>query len=118
MHDALSEELGHKLDAVSRLLGIAGTQNTHMKNGSFGEAAILEAEKKPLLDRLSELDNSAKAFIIKNKKYPLEVQETVKRINFLLNKLIDLERENNRLATEKEIADQGRHIEAYRKNIK
>lgn len=115
MEDTLAEELAKKESIISRLIAVSSAQNEAIKNGETEKAVSFDAEKHGLIGELSEMDNSIKPFIIKNRKYPREIQDFVKKIDDLLNKLIGIEKENEKLLNEKVVSVSGKHIEAYKK---
>lgn len=118
MEDALSAELLKKETVVKRVLEITAAQNEAIKGRDTERIISLDSEKQGLLAAMAEMDNSIKPFILKNKRYPASVQDTVKRINISLNNLIVIERENEKLLSAMELSASGRHIEAYKKAVK
>jgi replicative DNA helicase len=118
MDDALAGELAKKEAATNRLLAVARAQNAAIKNNETAAIISLDAEKNALMEAMSEIDNSIKPFILRNKRYPASVQDTVKKINICLNNLIVIEKENEKLLTSMELSASGRHVDAYKRSIK
>jgi hypothetical protein len=118
MDDALAGELLKKEAVINRILAVVSAQNAAIKNNETEKVFSVDAEKHALMENLSEIDNSMKPFILKNKSYPASVQDTVKKINICLNNLIVIEKENEKLLTEMELSASGRHIEAYKRAVK
>jgi hypothetical protein len=118
MDDALAGELSKKEAIINRILDIASAQNAAIKNNETGKIFSLDAEKHTLMESMSEIDNSMKPFILKYKRYPASVQDTVKKINICLNNLIVIEKENEKLLSAMEMSASGRHIEAYKRAAK
>lgn len=118
MDDALMEQLKKKQDTLNRILEISRAQNSAAKGRETGRLISLDAEKAPLVESLAEIDNSIKPFIFKNKRYPVTVCDMVEKINFSLNNLINMEKENDRLLSELEMSASGRHIESYKRSLK
>ena len=118
MDDALAAELSKKEAIINSILALAAAQNAAIRNNEVEKIISLDAEKHSLMENLSGMDNSIKPFILKNKRYPASVQDTVKKINICLNNLIVIEKENEKLLSAMELSASGRHIEAYKRAVK
>ena len=114
MQDALAEELSRKESLVNTLIALANSQNAAIKSGDTARAAELDIQKHQVLSLLSDIDNSIKPFILKNRKYPRNVQEIVVRMNESMNILATVEKENEKLLPAMELSASGRHIQAYK----
>jgi hypothetical protein len=118
MDDAMDGELLKKEGILNKIAGIASAQNTAIKNNEIEKVITLDAEKHLYMETMSEIDNSIKPFILKSKRYTATVQAAVKRINIMLNNLVLIEKENEKLLSVMELSASGRHVEAYKKELK
>lgn len=114
----MAGELSKKEQLLEKILAVAASQNAAIKTNEPEKIVSLDSEKHLLMENMSEIDNSIKPFILKNMRYPATVADKVKRINILLNNLIVIEKENEKLLSNMEISASGRHVEAYKKAVK
>lgn len=118
MEDALFDELAKKQGVIKGLAAVVQAQNASIRNREIDKIAAYDNEKKIMLEKLAEIDNSLKPFMFKKTQYPQSVREIVNSINTALENLVDTERENEKLLSEMELSASGRHIEAYKKAVK
>jgi len=118
MKNNIEQLLLNNLKYFENLLHIVTEQKELIAKKNFSDFNKKDVIKHNILIKILENNQSLEVSIFRNKKNNNIVQDTVKKINLLLEKIINIEKDNAGYLADLNLMISGEYIESYKKIIK
>jgi len=118
MENNIEKLLEDKFNYLEKIFNITTEQKMLIEKKDFNKFLEKDEEKRQLIANILELDKLIEPNNLKNKKNSYIIQDKVKKINFILYKLINIEKEIAENLSKENLLLSGKHIEVYKKIIK
>jgi len=118
MKKNVEQLFAEKLNCLENLFNLAIEQKALIERKDYDMLQDKDNQKREILLKIDEIDKDIELDVSGNKKKGIIIQNKIKNINSLLDKLIEVEKENANQLADLSLLISGNYIQFYKKNIK